>query len=224
MSIIEKMLKIEVPEWLKKDAFEFNLRELLTDSFYYPASGTDGSIVRNFNNNVYSFVYVDAAITRDNLNKDIIENPFKDFHIIHQEDIDLSHVIPTYNKFYIPAEEITDVNNPNPFCVWFIFENNDKKRFSLLYISAEATSVYNELYNLNKINTYAVAFRHVDGFSSNIIKFLEKDKDDQILFENIMMSNNCYPFYFICDKHHQYEYYQHLLGKNEDLSIYRVSK
>lgn len=205
----------------KQDQFTFNLKDILINSFYYPACGFDGSMVKNFRDKVNSFIYVDAAPTREEFDDALRDYPFKGCHIIHQETLEYHQVLPNIKDFKIPAKIITMGVSTEPFCEWIIFEDEQQNRFSFLYIVAEATAAYDELYNKNKIKPYAVAFRRVDGFSLNKIKFLTPDFRGHILFEDVMMSQGMNPMYFISSKEHAYKNYQTKIGSLYDLSIYQ---
>ncbi|HNS68132.1 MAG TPA: hypothetical protein PKG97_11105, partial [Mesotoga infera] len=64
--MFEEVTKAEMPDWIKNPV-KFDIHDVLKDSLYYPACGHDGHPVEYFLGNVYSFVYVDYSISRENL-------------------------------------------------------------------------------------------------------------------------------------------------------------
>jgi len=90
--VIPEIERMEMPDWLCRDNFEFDVYEVVNNSLYYPACGTDGTPVKYFMGNVYSFVYVDYAdFTKEAFYREI-SNPhcFWGYHIIHRESIFIS--------------------------------------------------------------------------------------------------------------------------------------
>ena len=69
---MSKLLPIQdMPNWLtdiNKDS-EFNIKQLLDKSIYYPASNTDGWIFEALAGTGYSFVYVDPNIPHTDLKR-----------------------------------------------------------------------------------------------------------------------------------------------------------
>lgn len=216
--LIETWWKIEEPKWLRSDNFTFSLNNILKDSFYYPACGFDGSMVKNFRERAYSFIYVDANVTIENLEKELIEYPFLGYRIIHRESINPQMIIPNIDIYKIKAKDLVD-HSANHLCEWFVFENEEKERFSMLYIVAEAIATYHELYIKNRIAPIAIGFNHVDGFSGNLVPFLNK-KDGRILFEDVVMSQSSKPKYLITFIEHSWKEYQTIIGKYEHFFVY----
>ncbi len=99
--MIEEIEKLEMPEWLKKDNFNFDLHTVLKDSLYYPCACSDGSPIKFLMGNVYSFVYNDLGYSESDI-KDVMHGkqggpyyrPVKGYHIIHEEYISLERLIP----------------------------------------------------------------------------------------------------------------------------------
>ena len=56
-------------------------KQLLEDSVYYPASGTDGEPVKHLNKLSYSFIYVDNNCSLERLHQEMIVHGFKGYEI-----------------------------------------------------------------------------------------------------------------------------------------------
>lgn len=218
--LIETWGKLEEPKWLRSDELRFNLDNILKDSLYYPACGFDGSMVKNFREHAYSFIYVDANVTIEKLEKELIEYPFLGYRIIHRESINPQFIIPNIDNFEIKAKDLVD-HSANHYCEWFVFENEEKERFSLLYIVAEAIAAYHELYIMNKIAPIAIGFNHVDGFSGNLEPFLN-NKSGRILFEDVVISQFEKPKYLITFIEHSWKDYHTLINQNKDFYVYKL--
>lgn len=63
--MIAEIEEIEMPDWLKADNFSFDIKKVLKDSLYYPASNFDGRPVAHLIGNIYSFIYADYGVTKD---------------------------------------------------------------------------------------------------------------------------------------------------------------
>lgn len=216
--LIETLGKIEEPKWLRSNDFSFSLNNILKDSLYYPACGFDGSMVKNFKGRAYSFIYVDANVTFENLEKELIEYPFLGCRIIHRESINPQMILPNIDNYKIKAKDLVD-HSANHFCEWFVFENDEKERFSMLYIVAEAIATYHELYIKNRIAPIAIGFNHVDGFSGNRKPFLN-NKGGRILLEDVVMSQFERPKYLITFIEHSWKEYQTLIGEDQHFFVY----
>ena len=69
--MINEIPKNEMPKWLLGEKYSFDIENIIKDSLYYPSCGRDGTPVKYFMGNIYSFVYVDYGISKNDFNKEI---------------------------------------------------------------------------------------------------------------------------------------------------------
>lgn len=147
------------------------LKRLLQDSLFYPASDIDGELIKYCNLHfsqlgICSFVYVDYNTGEDRLLDHL--NEFCGYHLfahrrLTPSDIgaDIQMTIPDY----IDSEEYYRYHKDwNPFAHWAVLERNKEygeqhgpKRFSLLFLGAEGVSAYCGLYLRNDIVPKGIA-------------------------------------------------------------------
>lgn len=201
--VITQMSCLQMPNWLLEGSFSFSIDKILRDSLYYPCSGTDGDPVKHFMGNIFSFIYADYGVSQENLLKEMKTQGFQGYHVIHSQSIFQKELIPRgWNTYIAPG---ANERNPNeqfykdwiqePFCKWFIFEReNDKddswnpKRFSLLYLCADAAAAYQALYLSNKITPKVICIiQPGHGFGGNWTDFTDKNS---IFARSVMYSSN----------------------------------
>ncbi|RLL82417.1 hypothetical protein Y697_07655 [Mesotoga sp. BH458_6_3_2_1] len=85
--MMTELPSMEMPEWIRNPG-EFDIRNILQDSLCYLASGLHGHFVKYYMGNVYSFVYIDYFISREDLLQDMAEYGFTGYSVIRQESID----------------------------------------------------------------------------------------------------------------------------------------
>jgi hypothetical protein len=188
--MIKEIEKIKMPEWLNKSNFVFNINEILKDSLYYPCSEFDGDPVKYLMGNVFSFVYVDYGVSKEDFYNQINNNGFVGYNIIHKKSISQNELIPNGWKIKIKPNLIEE--NPNiyystwtkkPFCEWIIFERNsdrdesyNPKRFSLLYLCADGAAAYQAIYLSNKIRPKIITIiQPGEDFGGNYTVFRDKN-------------------------------------------------
>ena len=189
----EEIEKIKMPKWLNANVFQFNLGDILYNSLYYPSAGLDGTPVKYFMGNIYSFVYVDYGYAQCDFNTEICRNEaFRGYKIIHKENIlkyQLVNGAINYSKIQNDfknthkRECIRDFIKA-PYCYWVIFERLDDfppeynpKRFSLLYLCSEAVSAYFALYVDNNIAPKILCIiQPGHGFGHNWTNFTDRTK------------------------------------------------
>jgi hypothetical protein len=206
--MFEEVTKAEMPEWIKNPA-EFDIRDVLKDSMYYPASGYDGHPVEYFLGNVYSFIYVDYSISRENLLEEITNNGFRGYRIILQLPISESQLAPNGWRIratpdraeYHQPDHYSDVFE-KPFAEWFIFERTEEygedhnpSRFSLLFICADGAAAYQALYLENRMAPKILAIiQPGEAFGCNWTDFTNRR---QILARSVFYETNPLPEYVI---------------------------
>lgn len=188
--MIQDIEIMEMPEWLSRNNFSFNVRTVLKDSLYYPGAGFDGYPVRVLMGNIFSFVYVDYGVSKEYFLNQINNHGFSGYHIFYRQSIFQNELTPNGWTVYLPPDINRD-GNPNtfqdifkkPFCEWVIFERNEDrddsynpKRFSLLYLCAEGVAAYQAMYLSNNIKPKMIALINTDGFSGNWTDFRDRNK------------------------------------------------
>jgi hypothetical protein len=206
--MFEEVTKAEMPEWIKNPG-EFDIRDVLTDSMYYPASGYDGHPVEYFLGNVYSFIYVDYSISRENLLEEITNNGFRGYRIIQQLPISESQLAPNGWRIRVTPDR-AEYHHPDhysdvfekPFAEWFIFERTEEygedhnpSRFSLLFICADGAAAYQALYLENRMAPKILAIiQPGEVFGCNWTDFTNRR---QILARSVFYETNPLPEYVI---------------------------
>ena len=62
---------IETPKWLQEidasniNSVQFDIKQILKDSLYYPSAGYDGNPIKYFAGSIHSFIYIDYSVERD---------------------------------------------------------------------------------------------------------------------------------------------------------------
>ena len=187
------MMNTHLLEEISKEtigSIPFPLKEVLDGSLYYPASGVDGSPIRNWQLGVNSFVYVDMSIEEStNVGELLKKDSVRGYHVIAQRNLNADELAPNGFKPSPPAsanmlsiikeQQSAGASIRNVFAIWSILERDNSlgeqhgpKRFSLLYIRAEGAAAYQALYQSNDILPKLVAFiRPGVGFGGNYGEF-----------------------------------------------------
>jgi len=139
------------------------IKAILADSCYYPASGLDGEIIRIATGNVFSFVYVDHSITKEQFLAEIESyQPLRGYRLLGGREVSEQELIEGAENHALPSdiEQFTKDNihraslqHGEPFAYWAVFERNlggDESsrmpRISLLFIHADGVATYQRLY------------------------------------------------------------------------------
>lgn len=208
---MSKLLPIQdMPNWLtdiNKDS-EFNIKQLLDKSIYYPASNTDGWIFEALAGTGYSFVYVDPNIPHTDLKRQL--NSVAGYDVILSREIYKDQLcFNTYNPVLpIPLvdedpKEIRLWNQITPYAHWAIFQRRARtdpghgpERFSLLFIAGEGVATYQAIYFSNLCRPMGIVLKGHTGFAGNWTRF-EKQNG---IFERTVMSNPAgFPDYLFVD-------------------------
>jgi hypothetical protein len=137
------------------------IRELLINSYYYPASGFDGQFVKHAPNTVQSFVYCDFAQGEQALMERY--ERFRGYTPVALRSVQKEELIPNGWQMQIPP----GVNREQymryfeqlqpPFAKWIVYQRDENQgahhgpeRFSLLYIGGEGVATYQALYWTNR--------------------------------------------------------------------------
>lgn len=177
-------------ENLTKEKIEngnFPLSDVLENSFYYPACGFDGGIVKDCNTmgrdlNIFSFVYCDYDTGEQAFRHK--QDSFLGYHVLGSRSVSQSELIPNgWQPQFPPNFNLQDYHRYRyawkPFINWTVYERDDNRddshgrtRFSLLYIGGEGVATYQALYWSNNISPRAIAIiRPGTGFGGNWTDF-----------------------------------------------------
>jgi hypothetical protein len=155
MKIIKDTFSVtDSPSWVLEinsqniNSHNFDIKDILKNSLYYPAAGFDGDPIKNFYPYVNSFIYVDYSVTKESF-----FNKFK-FQIIAKRSLTEQDLAP--NGWQPNMSDID--GNPlkfessisTPFCEWVIFKYG-KKTLNLLYMCADGIATYQALYVQNNL-------------------------------------------------------------------------
>jgi len=208
--MVDEIEKIEMPEWLSNNSFVFNVNKILENSLYYPSARFDGDPVKYFMGNVFSFMYVDYGVSREEFLKEIKNQGFRGYHIIHNQSISQNELTPDGWTVHLNPDR--NKRNPNdsfyrnwieePFCEWVIFERDEDKddsynpkKFSLLYLCADGVAAYQAIYLSNRIKPKIVAIIQPGyGFGGNWTDFRDRN---EIFARSVFHIENLLPDYII---------------------------
>lgn len=194
-----------IPKWLlkigddKKLPKKFPIKDILTNSCFYPASEFDASPIIIANDYSHSFIYCDYGISEKDFLEAISVNNncwfekgvgFYGYDLFLQKKIDKNEIIPRKQeleklKKYDLENEIkiiTDEKKSNSFAYWTIWKKRDWKifgaeYFSLLYISSEGTLTYENLYLKHKITPKILSVIQPGyGFGGNWTNFFDTEE------------------------------------------------
>lgn len=193
--MIAGLTRTAQPDWLARinseniDSTAFPQVDVLRDSVYYPCSEFDGKPVASLAGNFLSFVYVDYGYTEEQLIEALNGKGFLGYALIAHRPVEPTELAP--EGWAVPPFESAD-GNPGqhldwikpPFCKWLIFERlkeygdeHGPKKFSLLFLCADAVAAYNAMYNGNHLFPAVVAvIRPGHGFGMNWTDFTDPQK------------------------------------------------
>lgn len=183
----------------------FNIKDILENSAFYPASGKDGTHFAELaNKGIRSFIHVDYSEDKVSV-KDSLMREFQGigYRLIGIKEISQKELSPNgfFPKGNFPLNEhernrINDKDdsfikekfegrNFNPFVLWAVYElsskannHHDSKsdRFSIVHIGGEACTAFNDIYLSNKINPAAVVLLNPgEGYGDNWTLFSNTD-------------------------------------------------
>lgn len=172
---------IPIPEWLVRLASATTLppliplKDVLSDSCFYPSSGLDSSPVLLANGCVHSFVYVDYGTSRDDFNRTMLFPGFSPYRPILSRNVERHEIVP---DDWIPQPP-RRFDNPGfdgrqrlmeaqsrclPFGHWSIWQRREKRDervgprlFSFLFLGGEALSSFQGLYSRNEMTPKILA-------------------------------------------------------------------
>ena len=207
-----------LPTWLEciQADSPFPVMDVLNDSIFYPASNTDGSILKYYGGFTHSFVYVDPNVEKIDLLRQLFE--------VSGYSVLFGRWLPMEQLCFKPFQPIYPIpgvdDDPTrlmlhdkpiqPYAFWTVFERREKvkpahgpKRFSLLFIAGEGVATYQAIYNSNRARPLAIVLKGYSGFAGNWTGFECRGG----MFERVVMSNlGGFPDYLLCNDRYGSEY------------------
>jgi hypothetical protein len=158
-----------MPAWLEAILhgnvdMQLPLKDILKDSLYYPASGLNGTPVKFLAGNIFSFVYADYDVTREqflhNLNGSEPECGFKGYRVVFQRDLVRNDIVPPNWRpaMLLQSEQqrrslLERERECEPFGHWSVWQRNanaegtcDAPAFSFIFFAGEMSAIYQGLY------------------------------------------------------------------------------
>jgi hypothetical protein len=207
--MIREIPALDMPKWLSEilknpAGATFQLENILQDSLYYPGSYLDATPVNYLTGNIFSFVYTDKNISRDDflnyLDGSGEGDVFNNYRLIHEDDLDLHDITPRGwppNKF----KQYFEFTEKRPLdCYWSVWKRNEgvakdvgPEGFSFFYAFSEMSELYEGLYNglsiAPKILTLIGPGYMGEGSSP--------EDEDSLLKKVVVSSNNDLPDYLL---------------------------
>lgn len=184
-----KNYRTEMPQWLAnyRSGEKLELAAVKrTECVFYPGSGNDGQPIHTFNAAVHLYIYADYMLTREDLEKQLTETPFKGYKQIGIHTLDLKQLAPSWRPHIRVTPELIECmrrfSDIKPYCFISVFERQENfsdehgvKRFAVIFIGGDGIATYDALFgNKNMVAPLAVAWllsiespwcigRHVSG-------------------------------------------------------------
>ena len=163
----------------------FSSPQFLKGSLYYPASGVDGSVIRQWRLGFSRFVHADTSIDeRELLDRahevagyTILNTRALGPQELAPPDWDLQAPEGTDAEEYLQAMNRAGASPATAYAILITFqrtapESHGPEQFSLLHLRAEGAAAYQALYRANNILPGAVAIiRPGEGFGLNYNNF-----------------------------------------------------
>lgn len=137
-------------------------KQLLEDSVYYPASGSDGEPVRHLNHLSRSFIYVDYNYSLQRLQEEMIVHGFKGNEILAERQVGEHEITPhNFHPHDVPDAKDGDPRKPEnrgclhhpSYAYWTIWqrlegfgEEHGPNRFSLFNLCVDGVASFDALY------------------------------------------------------------------------------
>jgi len=204
----QEISSLVMPRWLASGDFSFSVEKALTDSLYYPACKFDGDPVKFFSGNIFSFVYADYSVGREELFNELECYGFRGYHAAYSQSLSAADLVPGgWTVRIMPGrgegnpEDYKD-HMKEPFAEWMIFEKDREgapasgvERFAFLYICADGAAAYQALYLSNQVRPRMVAILQPGhGFGFNWTDFTDRRN---IFARSVLHDSSFLPDYII---------------------------
>ncbi len=223
---IPQLCELQYPKWLSaisEDSPFPGLEKILPDSLYYPACGFNGTPVKYLSGNIYSFVYTDYGITRDDflahLNGTGPDDGFEHYHPVCQRDVSRDEIVPDgWRPAIVPTndmdrEKLFQIEKEcEPFGHWSVWQRNEDApddagplRFSFFFLAGEMSATYQGLYYENNIVPKILTIIQPGSFGGE----WERVTDDSSFFKKVVSSHEKgFPPYLLYGGFGGPEYYE----------------
>ena len=212
--------ELECPKWLldiSEDSPFPGLEKILPDSLYYPACGFNGTPVKYLSGNIYSFVYADYGITRDDFLDHLKgkgeDDGFMHYHLVCQREVSRDEIMPANN---MDKEKLSQMEKESePFGHWSVWQRNDKVccdagslplRFSFFFLAGEMSATYQGLYYQKNIVPRILAIIQPGGDSGR--GWESPDNNDSFFKEVVSSHKKGLPPYLLYGGFGGPEYYE----------------
>ena len=208
--------ELECPKWLldiSEDSLFPGLEKILPNSLYYPACEFNGTPVKYLSGNIYSFVYADYGIIRDdflaNLNGMGEDDGFMHYHSICQRDVFRHEIVPDgWRPSIRPSGDMNIARlfqrekESEPFGHWSVWQRNDTAsndvgppRFSFFFLAGEMSATYQGLYyEKNIVPRILAIIQPGGGFGGG---WESADSDDSFFKEVVSSHRKGFPKYLL---------------------------
>ena len=218
--------ELECPKWLldiSEDSPFPGLEKILPNSLYYPACGFNGTPVKYLSGKIYSFVYVDYGITRDDflahLNDTGKNEAFKGYHSVCQREVSRNEIMPDgWRPSIVPTNDMDTEKlfqrekESEPFGHWSVWQRNEDApddegplRFSFFFLAGEMSATYQGLYYEKNIVPRILAIIQPGSFGGE----WERVTDDSSFFKKVVSQHEKgFPPYLLYGGLGKPEYYE----------------
>jgi len=209
-------------EWIEKINSEnfdssFNVKDVLNNSVYYPASGIDGRGIEGLSMYSCSFIHADYSMPQETVNTALRADFIPvGYNLVGLRDILEDELTPNgFISHNLPLNEHEQnrihflqhsIRNFTPFALWAVYEldyNETKNitakinKFSILHVGGEACATFDALYIGYKINPLAVVILNPgEGYGDNWTIFRDSNYRFYKLIEyNVQNNHQRFPRY-----------------------------
>ena len=148
---------LDTPTWLEtvKPNDELPLQGILERSLFYGAAGLNGTPVKFLAGNVHSFIYADYGVSKHQFLSNLLgrgqDCGFLGYRQVFSKKIPLEELWPADYRQPIPRPQnirLMSSESPERWAHWSVWEStHERQRFSFLYVGAEQSDVYQNVYN-----------------------------------------------------------------------------
>lgn len=180
------------------------MKDILTDSVYYPASGIDGRPVQYLGKITRSFVYVDQSISFQEQHEAFIKEGFKGYTLLGERKVQEKEITPKPPVWHeTPSEKDGDPQKyrkdgwehifARPYALWTVWERCEKhdykqgpQRFSLFILCGDGVASFDALYYYYQLKPLALCIiAPGTGFGLNWTDF----RQPRLILHRLVMKN-----------------------------------
>lgn len=189
-------------------------KQLLEDSVYYPASGTDGAPVQYLHHLSRTFIYVDYNYSLERLKSEMLNHGFMGYEIFAERLVREHEITPkNFRPHEFPSKEDGDPRKPfdggwvhqPSYAYWTIWqrtadfgEEHGPIRFSLFNLCADGVASFDALYYTWE--TKPLVFRIIRPGTGYGLNWTDFRKPGQIMHRLAMNNPAGAPEYMLMEK------------------------